>query len=437
MRLNVKPDYSGIVTHEGGQAFAHLSPYQELRRTVLACLLFENQFYESGALIADRIKSLSAKVPVDVVAGLASEARTVHGLRHVPLLLLAESAKRGGRVVGNAIAATIKRPDELAEFLAVYWRRGKVPLSKQVKIGLAAAFTKFDAYSLAKYNRDSAIKLRDVLFMVHAKPKDDEQAATWKELIDGTLQPPDTWEVALSGGADKRATFERLLREEKLGYLALLRNLRNMVLSFVDTDLIRDAILARRGAQLVFPFRYVAAARACPMLETYIDQALSEAISELPVFSGRTAVLVDVSGSMIDPLSQKSDMRRIDAACALASVIHGDIRMFSFSDNVVEVPPRRGMAGVDALLNSQPYRGTRLGAAVAEINKAVPHERLIVITDEQSSDHVVAPVAKRAYMINVGANRNGIGYGKWTHIDGFSEGVIRWMSAFEQEPNDS
>ena len=72
------------------------------------------------------------------------------------------------------------------------------------------------------------MKLRDVLFLCHAKPKDEAQDATWKQLIGGTLPTPDTWEVALSSGADKKATWERLIAEKKLGALALLRNLRKI-----------------------------------------------------------------------------------------------------------------------------------------------------------------------------------------------------------------
>ena len=101
--------------------------------------------------------------------------------------------------------------------------------------GLARAFTKFDAYQLAKYDSDRGrIKLRDVLFLCHAKPKDAEQAAVWKKLVENTLEFPDTWEVALSAGKDKRENFERLLRESKLGGMAVLRNLRLMLAAGVD-----------------------------------------------------------------------------------------------------------------------------------------------------------------------------------------------------------
>jgi 60 kDa SS-A/Ro ribonucleoprotein len=216
--------------------------------------------------------------------------------------------------------------------------------------------------------------------------------------------------------------------------LALLRNLRNMTDAGVDAGLIRAAILARKGAQRVLPFRYVAAARACPQMEPAIDQALSEAVSDMPVLPGKTVVLVDVSGSMDTQLSAKSDLTRMDAAATLASVIHGDLRVFSFSQSLIEVPPRRGMAGVDALIRSQPHSSTALAGAVAAVNANIPHDRLIVITDEQATDGAVpAPVARHAYMINVASSKNGVGYGKWTHIDGFSEGVLRWIPEVERD----
>lgn len=440
MQLNVARDFSHVRTAGGAPAFPHLTPMRQLRRSVLSCLLWESEFYESGQSIGERIEGLASQVDPGQLAALVVEARTDFNLRHVPLLLLSVLARTGagkkyaGMPVADAIAKTIQRADEVSEFLTIYWRNGKTPISKQVKKGLAQALTKFDAYQLAKYDREKAIRLRDVLFMVHAKPKDEQQAAIWKQLVDGTLPSPDTWEVALSGGADKRETFERLIRENNLGYLALLRNLRNMTDAGVDTALIRDAILARKGAQRVLPFRYVAAARACPQLEPVLDQALSEAISSLPVLPGLTAVLVDVSGSMDTRLSGKSDLNRIDAAAALASLVHGHVRMFSFSNQVVEVPPRRGMAGVDAIVRSQPHGGTALAQAVAAVNKQVPHDRLIVITDEQATDgRVPDPVAKHAYMVNVASNRNGVGYGKWTHIDGFSESIFRFIHEAERD----
>jgi 60 kDa SS-A/Ro ribonucleoprotein len=430
MRVNTKP--APIFTAEGARA-SHIQPAEELRRTVLACLLWEQNFYESGEAVAERIKRLVPLCLPHVVADIAIEARQKHHLRHAPLLLVRELARYPSRfAVADTLCAVVQRADELAEFLALYWAEGKKPLAKQVKKGLACAFGKFNEYQLAKYNRDSTVKLRDVLFMVHAKPKDDEQAALWKRLVDGTLAEPDTWEVALSAGADKKEAFERLLRDGKLGYLALLRNLRNMQQAEVDPALVFSALTAGAAKSKALPFRYVAAARAVPMWEAQIDEAMQIAMSGLDKLPGRTAVLVDASGSMSEKLSAKSDLRRIDAAAALAVLVRGicaEARIFRFNDNAAEVPARKGMALIDAIGN--PSGGTMVGRSVSQVRAHWPQmDRLIVITDEQSAD-AVGPPGCKGYMLNVATNKNGVGYGDWTHISGFSEAVVGYIAALE------
>lgn len=428
MKLNRSPET--LRTHEGGTA-KHITPIAQLRRSVLSCLLWENEFYEDGQSIADRINEAADKVPVEKVLELAVEARTQYSLRHAPLLLLLNGVSRGaGR---KAIADTISRPDELAELLATYWRNGKKPLSAQLKRGLADAFLKFDAYQFGKYNRDSAIKLRDVMFLCHPKPRTPEMAELFKQIATDTIPVPDTWEVALTRGADKKETFERLLREKKLGYLALLRNLRNMDQAGVDSQLIQQAIFELRGAYNVLPFRFVAAARAVPRFEPALDMALCAQISEMAPLPGKTVVLVDVSGSMRSHLSTKSDLTRMDAAAALGAIVTGDIRLFTFSNDLVECPPLKGMAGIDIIRRSQYHSGTYLGKALRSIIDTVPHDRIIVITDEQSHDIVPDPVATHAYMINVASARNGVGYGRWTHIDGFSERVLTFIHNHEMD----
>ena len=241
MRINRQKSNQKIDrTHEGAPAFGPLSDEQRLRRSILSCLLWEDEFYEDGETISARITGLAASLDPEIVAKLAIEARAKMNLRHAPLLLLTVLAKTGAKrekLVANTVAEVIQRADELSELVAVYWRNGRRPLSAQLKKGLARAFDKFDAYELAKYDRPGPVRLRDVLFLVHAKPKAAEQAETWRKLAEKELDSPDTWEVGLSAGADKRDTFERLLREGKLGYLALLRNLRNMVEAGVDEAL--------------------------------------------------------------------------------------------------------------------------------------------------------------------------------------------------------
>src|SRR5215471_13334441 len=351
-RLNILNLAKGLRTHEGAPA-RHLSNELQLRRSVLACLLWENQFYEDGVEIAGRIAELVPKVEPERVAALAVEAREKMKLRHVPLLLVREMArhKTHREAVARILAQVIQRADELAEFVAIYWKDGKAPLSAQVKKGLAQAFRKFDEYQLAKYGRSGPIRLRDVLFLCHAKPRDKEQAALWKRLVEGELQTPDTWEVALSSGADKREAWERLLRERKLGALALLRNLRNMKQAGADEALVMAALDGMSTARLL-PFRFLAAARHVPAWEEALERAMLGALDEHEHLPGRTALLVDVSGSMTYALSRRSEMLRTDAAYGLAILLRkicGKVAVYTFSDNLVEVPPRRGFALRDAL----------------------------------------------------------------------------------------
>lgn len=424
------------VTHEGGMAVPSLSAEKQLRRSVMSCLLWENEFYEDGQSIADRIVEAAEKVDPKVLAEIAVEARQKMNLRHVPLLLLMVLCRtgKGDAVVAQTVAKVIQRADEMAELLAMHWSKGHKMVPAQMRKGLDKAFRKFDEYQLAKYDRNGAVKLRDVLRVVRPKPDNDEQSALWKRTKDRTLKTPDTWEVELSAGKDKKEVFERLIKEENLGYLALLRNLRNMQEAGVDPVLVNKAILARKGgAHRVFPFRFVAAARYAPQFEPSLDASLTRTIAELPKLNGTTFVLVDVSGSMDTNLSGKSDMTRMDAAAALASIVNCEnLRVFTFSNEMVEVPPRKGMAGVQAIVQSQGHGGTYMEGALQKLYK-MPHDRLIVISDEQAHDNVANPKTPLSYMINVGSYKNGVGYGKWVHIDGFSENVIRFIHEYENQ----
>jgi 60 kDa SS-A/Ro ribonucleoprotein len=438
-RLNLLNLNFGPRTHEGAPA-RNISTELQLRRSVLACLLWESQFYEDGVEIAGRIAELVPKAAAEKVASIAVEAREKMKLRHAPLLLVREMARHATHrgLVAETLARVIQRADELAESVAIYWKDGRVPLSAQVKKGLAAAFPKFDAYALAKYDRGGPIKLRDVLFLAHAKPRDEAQAEVWKRLIAGELTAPDTWEVALSSGADKREAWERLLREEKLGALALLRNLRNMRDVGVNEDLVLAA-LGSMSTSRVLPFRFLAAACYAPQWEEALEQAMLKCVAGAEklrgdALPGKTIVLVDVSGSMTASLSQRSEMQRTDAAYGLAVLLReiGEkVAVFSFSDRLVEVPARRGFALRDAIDASQPHSSTMLGHAVTELNQKHGYDRLIVITDEQAHDAVPSPQGK-GYVINVASYKNGVSYGKWTHIDGWSESVVEYIRELER-----
>jgi len=425
-----------VYTHEGAKA-SHTTQFEQLRRAVMSCLLWEDTFYESGVTIASRISNLVATCESDDVGALAVLARTDYHLRHVPLMLAVDLARKRYTGTADILFNIIQRPDELTEFLSLYWKNGKCPLSAQVKKGLARAFTKFDAYKLAKYNRNDKIKLRDVLFLSHAKPKDKAQAEVWKQLVDGTLPAPDTWEVGLSTGGDKKETFTRLLSENKLGYMALLRNLRNMNDAGVDTDLVSKALVAGAEKSRALPFRFIAALQHAPNFLTPLDEAMQISMRDMQELTGTTVICVDVSGSMASPLSGKSTMRRQEAAAGLAILLRGicaDCRVVGFGTNAAEIPSYKGMALAEILyrFGGEVGHGTNIGGTVKAVNEQVKYDRIIVITDEQSHDNIVHPLPdSKAYIINVASYKNGIGYGRWTHINGFSEAIVKYIQEIE------
>jgi 60 kDa SS-A/Ro ribonucleoprotein len=181
------------------------------------------------------------------------------------------------------------------------------------------------------------------------------------------------------------------------------------------------------------PFRFLAAARYAPRWEEALEQAMLKCVAGTEKLTGKTIVLVDVSGSMTAPLSRRWEMQRTDAAYGLAVLLReiGEkVAVYSFSDELVEVPARRGFALRDAIDASQRHNSTQLGKAVEALNRDEKWDRLIVITDEQAHDRVPTPNGK-GYLINVASYKNGVGYGKWTHIDSWSEAVIEYICALE------
>lgn len=456
MKLNKKPEK--VYTYEGAIA-SRIKPLEELKRAVLSCLLWEDQFYENGENIATRIHKLTHKCNPQEVVDLAIETRQKHNLRHAPLWLVLALLNHpdkyllGGKLK-YIVARVIQRADEITEILAMYWRDGKRPIPTQLKYGLSLAFKQFNEYQLAKYNRKNTIKLKDVLKLTHPKPDTEEQSALWERLLTNNLKIPDTWEVMLSSGGDKKAHWERLLKENKLGGLALLRNLRNCLEVDVDSDLIISA-LQKMKTDKILPFRFITAAKHVPKLETAIEKAMFKTLSQKTKLKGKTILIVDVSGSMYNTkISQKSELNRAEVACALGLFMRELAEnpvIYATSGNDWErkhktklVPARRGFALKDAIYTMcQPLGGG--GIFLKQVMDYIyVHEktadRIIVITDEQDCDNNINNSPNKAnafgkinYIINVASYEKGIAYTpKWHHINGFSEAIITYIQEYER-----
>lgn len=424
-----------VVNHNGLKTKA-ISPEAQLTRLTMAHMLWEKQFYMDGKDSAAVMAELVTKVDPAFVENLALAARSKFKLRHVPLFLAREVA-RTGKLSAQALADVIQRPDEMSEFLSIYWKDKKQPISNQVKKGLALAFGKFNEYQLAKWDKNSsAISLRDVMFLAHPKPASPEQEALFKKVADQKLETPDTWETELSAGADKRATFTRLMAEKKLGALAFLRNLRNMDQAGVDNSVIR-AYASQVNVDRVLPFRFIAAARIVPKFEDMLEKMMFRATATMEKLPGKTLLMVDCSGSMFGAkVSAKSDLDRFDAAAALAVLCRElceEVEIFGFADSAVRVAPRRGFALVDAIRKST-SGGTDLGRAMLVASREVgKYDRVIVFTDEQSHSMPTWRPDAKGYILDVASYQNGLNMDSWTTISGFSEASLDYIQMFERE----
>jgi len=484
-----------------GAEASRITPLQRLRRIVLAHLLWEDNFYSDGVSTTQAIADSVAKVSPQDVLNLAVEAREVQNLRHVPLFLLREAARHDHLkgIVSDGLARVIQRPDEIGEYLALYFKDdANQPLSAASKKGLARAFNKFNEFQFAKNNRDGAFTLKDALFLTHARPKDEEQADIFRAIAGGfcrvclrrsdahtgvrggrlrhefderKLMVPNTWETRLSAGESAASTFTDLIQNRQIGGLAMLRNLRNMKEAGLSKTLIRQGLM-EANYQRVLPFRFIAAALQVPAFEDIIEEAFLSKVDQFDRLSGHTVAIIDVSGSMSQPLAVRGGARsyvsrsgavrtsepmsRLQAGIALMMLLREQSESISIyatagSDSLrrhrtEQVRPRRGFALRDELQHAYSRLGgggiflTQVMDAVAEAERGNVADRVIVFTDEQDTSgygRAYNPANANAfgrenYIINVAAEHNGIGYNKFHKIDGFSEAAIRYIAEIEK-----
>ena len=434
MRSN-KPFYE---TSHTGVKVRPVDAETQLKRAVMTCMLWEDYYYETGESVADRITSCIKQLPLSKVAEIARAAKHDMHLRHVPLFMLVQlykiAGKNQGKELGKLTTDLIVRPDDMGELLSMYRKdQSKAPIPKQMKLGISNAFGKFSEYSLAKFDfNKSAYKLRDVMFLCHPKPTED-RVELYKRIANKQLATPDTWETELSAGKDKKETFERLIKENKLGGMAFLRNLRNMTQVGCDRELVRS-YFGKANFDKVLPFRFIAAAKHAPNYEREIESAMLSCLKERKKLWGKTILVVDNSGSMYGtPISSKSEIDRSEAAKAVAILLSetcDDLQVIVYSEQAVLVPARRGFALGDAITQATRHGGTNTGTAVGKAN-AEGYDRIIVLTDGQSHERIPSPKGRKAYMVNIAAYKNGVGTADWHTINGWSEAIIDYIAAYE------
>lgn len=410
--------------------------YEALERIVLACLLSENLFYESGSNIKDSIESLVPEVDPVFLSNLAIKARSEYGLRHVPLFLVVQMVRHDKHrpFVADLIPRVCLRLDETMEILAMYRGEGGTSIPSSFKRGIAEVLLSpsFNEYHFAKYKGvGKKFSLKDVICISHPNPRKmrdgwQERSNLFARALEGNLPAPETWEVLLSRGADKKKVFEYLLREGKLPNLAFLRNMRGMMEAGVNPQLLLES-LATRKWRWETPLDFVRAAVAVPSLSTAIMRTMCLPSRGI-LLGGRTAIVIDVSGSMNTRMSRFSDISYGHAAkgvalLASASCETSDVWLTAGSDyrgahetqalqyehegphplmDILNVPiPALGGGGIFTCQCLDYIGGSSRN-----------YDRVIVITDSQDMDiSSISPprIARYQYIMNVAAYKFSLG----------------------------
>lgn len=451
----VYPDYS--VTQD--------KVVKDLERLVYSCYLWEQGSFSSGSALATKIKEAASNVSITQLCTIARSARIDHGLRHVALYLavlaqarLTERRRLFGTmrryedehqqmagVVRDTVSQVCLRPDDMSEMLALLWaenltKKGVVP--NAMRRGLADAMLRFarDPEKLARFNKPQEIKLKDVMRLVHPKPGNSYDVATLAALDKDQLVAPVTWESELSEKGNTKEVWDGLLKGDHLSDIAFLRNLRNMSQAGIDDMTLANEI-RRREFKGVTPFRFIAAKRNTKVtLHSSLGLAMSYVGARLTPLKGRTIVLVDVSGSMNARLSYRSDLTRMDAAVALAAIAPCEDKMiiaFGRGTRQVGMDYKDPLFVADTIINgTMDMRGSTMLTEAVNFARTINHDRLIVITDEEShsSRKPTATMANRSYMINVASNANTVAEREegWHNMAGFSEHVFKWIDGIEK-----
>ncbi len=426
MKFNLTTKGVGkVLNYESAQAYK-LSPQWELYSLVVTSSL-SNTFYEKNDTRIERLRQLVAKCDPVFIAKLAVYARDKMNLRSIPLVLAVELSKvhSGDSTVGRLVSRVVMRADEITELLAYYQLANARKdtkklnrLSKQIQNGLQEAFNRFDEYQFAKYNRDAEIKLRDALFLVHPKAKDKAQQAVFDKIVADALTTPYTWETELSAlgqtkfVSDKerrnavRAKWEELIESGKVGYMALMRNLRNILEAEVSKDHIKaicQQISSEQGVlrSKQLPFRFLAAYREISnhkskyagQVMDALETAVTASSQNISGFDEDTSVLIacDVSGSMQQPVSAKSKVLLYDIGLMLGMLLRSRCRsavtgMFGDTWKVINVPSRSILANADTFYQCEGEVGySTNGFLIIKdlIKRKTQIDKVIIFTDCQ------------------------------------------------------
>nr|WP_316626378.1 TROVE domain-containing protein [uncultured Ruminococcus sp.] len=317
------------VNREGFPAYK-MQDKEQLVTAVLTTMFGEPKFYGSTDNDSFVLATVICGKDPAFVAKLACYARNVANMRSVSHVLACIIAHEAHEYTRAVIRNIIVRPDDITEIMACYKQMYGKPFPNALKREIAKQIQRFDEYALAKYNsRGMSMKLRDVLRITHPTPKDEKTEALFRKVLDDTLETPYTWETELSEKGNTKEVWDELISSGKVGYMALLRNLRNIVKCGADIapvlKVLSDPERVKKSRQL--PFRFFSAYRMLeqenlmtPEIHRALENALTVSVENLDTVPGRTLIAVDVSGSMGSCISRKSTVMCSEIAGLLGAM---------------------------------------------------------------------------------------------------------------------
>jgi len=420
--FNFKKKTQNITLNKvGGEAYV-MNPKLQLASLLLTSFA-QDQYYRSAKQTFQELIELLPQVEPIFAAKAAVYARTQFGMRSITHVLAAELAAQlsGQPWAKDFYNKIIFRPDDMLEILAYFNTKSGKQLPNAMKKGFAKAFDRFDSYQLAKYRGENrAYKLVDVVNLVHPTPT-DRNAEALKALVADTLRATQTWETKLTQAGQnaesdaektelKAAAWTELLQSNKLGYFALLRNLRNMLEQAPElTNTICQKLTNRTQIKksLVLPFQYLTAMDALQevastistklvrQVQKALNEALELALDNVPTFAGRTLIVLDDSGSMTTVSGKKKPPIEIGAIFAAVLYQSNDADLMRFSDDASYVSKYFSDAPVSIakqLIEGARSAGTNFHAIFQKANKA--YDRVIILSDMQGWMSGNAPKAE-------------------------------------------
>ncbi|WP_265445552.1 TROVE domain-containing protein [Acetivibrio straminisolvens] len=416
------------VNNEGAIAYS-MSDKEKLITQVLTSLFNENKFYGDNSQDILNTARNVIKSEASFVANLCIFARKEMHLRTISHVLVSELAKstEGKEYVRRTLYEIIERPDDMTEVLSYFINTYGKPIPNSMKKGLADSFGKFDEYQLAKYNRKNTVKLKDILCLVHPKAKDENQNDLWKRLLEDRLETPVTWETELSMKGNTKATWERLIEENRLGYMAMMRNLRNIINSGASNidkvyAYLTDEERVLKNKQL--PFRYYSAYKVLKnegigtsKIYDALEIAIKTSTKNIKRLPGKTLIAADVSGSMNFPFSARSDLTCAEVAVLMLSIanyICEETITMTFDDSLYACNLST-QNGIIANANSIKVNGGGTDITLPLrylLDKRIFVDRIILLSDNE---------------INRGYT-DGVGYGGSKACQAFVERYKKWIN---------